>query len=83
MKENTVDILPERTHSENRLVHLSCMWKYMFPEAGGANEEDRKKNVLQGKYSSKCDFSHQVRRQQNIAPLKAAAFPSRLSLEFI
>lgn len=27
MKENTVDILPKRTHSENRLVHLSSMWK--------------------------------------------------------
>lgn len=27
MKENSVDILPKRTHSENGLVHLSGLWK--------------------------------------------------------
>lgn len=58
MKENTVDILPpKRRPSENRLVHLGSVWEiYISGSRWRGQGEGRKKNVVYGKCSPKCDF---------------------------
>lgn len=57
MKENTVDILPKRRPSENRLVHLGSVWEiYISRSRWRGQGDERKKNVVYGKCFPKCDF---------------------------